>query len=168
MTEHAPSHMKLRAARPEDSRKIWEWRNEQSAREASFNTSVIPYADHERWFSQRLNDPKSRMFIVVNSSGRDVGYVRFDIVRDSAEISMSIDKDERLRGIGAQAIQTASNHLLVTESLREIMARIKCNNAASMAAFKRAGFVFRNRSQYAGIDVSEMIYRRKPDAHSKR
>lgn len=150
----------LRSAVSEDCRRLWEWRNERRTREASFNPDPIPYEVHERWFARKLSDPCTRIFIVVDPRGRDIGYVRFDIVDGEAEISVSIDKAERGKGYGTAAIKTGSDHLLREESVQRIVAYIKTDNLASIAAFKKAGFVLRGRKRIAGVEACEMVYTR--------
>src|SRR5437899_695344 len=91
----------LRPATWEDSRRIWEWRNEEATREASFNTGEVSYEEHERWFSRKLVDPNTRIFIVADLQGGELGYLRFDIKDNEAEISVTIDKNKRRSGYGS-------------------------------------------------------------------
>lgn len=161
MPEPMPDQISLRHATLEDCRRIWEWRNEEATREASFNTSYIPYEEHERWFSRRLSDPHTRIFIVMNAQGREIGYVRFEIREGQAEISVSIDKDKRGKGYGVAAIKSGSDHLLASEPVQRIIAHIKRDNPASMAAFGRAGFVLQGYKQIADVEAYEMIYEGK-------
>ena len=46
-----------------------------------------------------------RIFIAEDGQGDEVGYVRFDISKGEAEISVSIDKNERGKGYGIEIIK---------------------------------------------------------------
>ncbi len=158
MPEPASIHVTFRPAVSEDCRRLWEWRNEQATRESSFSAEYISFEEHERWFTRKLAGPNVRIFIAVNARGREVGYVRFNIVGEEAEISVSIDQDERGKGYGTAAIRGGSNHLLMSGSVRRIIAHIKRDNPTSLVSFQRAGFTLRGHKQIAGVDAYEMIY----------
>ena len=152
----------LRPATQQDCRRVWEWRNEPETREASFDTSYIPYKDHERWFSRRLPAPDTRIYIVLDGGGREVGYVRFDISEEQADISVSLDKDERGKGYGTAAIRRGSGQLLAEGYAKRVLAYVKRGNAASKAAFQRAGFALAGMKDVAGTQAYEMVYKGAP------
>ena len=137
---------------------MWEWRNEPVTREASFNTNYVPYEDHERWFSQKMKDPNARIVIILNPSGREVGYVRFTIVDEKAEISVGVDGVERGRGYGTEAIRRSSDELLATGEVKHILASIKGGNAASIAAFQHAGFTPTAVKEISGVLSHILVY----------
>lgn len=157
----------LRPATLQDCQTVWEWRNEQATRDASFNTRYIPYEEHKSWFVYKLTDPHSRIFIVENTQGRDVGYIRCDLINQEATISVSIDSSERRKGYGTAAIRSASELLLGAEPVHRVIAHIRRDNPASMAAFERAGFVLQRYTQIEGVDACEMIYEGKAGARAQ-
>jgi len=163
MLEGTSSEVRLRPAAPDDCRRIWEWRNEQSTREASFNKDPIPFEEHERWFGQKMTDPLTRIFVVLNRDGQEIGYLRFDITGDEAEISISIDRTQRGKGYGIAAIKIGSDQILATEPVRRIVARILRGNDASIAAFQQSGFVLRGYNQTVGVDACELTYEGSSD-----
>jgi len=148
----------LRPVDSDDCRRIWEWRNEQDTREASFNVDYISFEQHHNWFINKLADPGVRIFIATDREGREIGYVRFDISGEEAEISVSIDQNERGKGYGTVAIRNASNHLLRTQSVLRIVAHIKRDNPASKVTFERAGFALRGYKEIEGVEAYQMIY----------
>jgi len=158
MVEPVSTRITLRPALPQDSKRLWEWRNEQATREASFNTKYIPFEEHERWFACKLTDPYTPIFIAINSNGREVGYVRFEIVGEEAEISIGIDKVERGVGCGVAAIKSGLDQLMTTKHLERIVAYIRRANTSSMAVFERAGFTLQGYRQIAGVEACEMVY----------
>ncbi len=164
MPEAMSNRVAVRPATPQDCRAVWEWRNEQATREASFNTRYIPYEEHKSWFAHKLTDPHSRIFMVANAQGRDAGYVRFDLVNQEATISVSIDSNERRKGYGTAAIKSAADLLLGTEPVHRVIAHIRRDNPASVAAFERAGFVLQGYTQFEGVDACKMVYEGKASA----
>ena len=152
----------LRSAGREDCRRLWEWRNELVTRESSFNTQYIPYEDHERWFSNKIQASDMRIFIILDAYGREVGYVRFNILAEQAEISVSVDSAQRGRGYGPAAIRLGSEQILAAGTVKHVVAHVKSNNPASISAFRRAGFIVRGLKEVAGTEAYEMVYEVTP------
>jgi len=148
----------FRLATPEDCRRIWEWRNEPATRESSFDDQIIPYEDHESWFLSKMQDPGIRIFIAMNEENLDIGYVRFNISAADAEISISVDKDQRGQGIGSATIQGASDQILSSDAANRVIAYVKDDNPASLKAFRRAGFSTTQTKEMAGVLAHEMVY----------
>ena len=132
--------MTLRLATLDDCRILWNWRNEATTREASTNTDVIPYGDHEKWFSRKLGSRDTQIFILVDAFCHRVGYVRFSIEEDEAEISVSVDEAQRGKGYGSAGIRQGSDRLISSGLVKRIIAHIKPENLASLNSFRSAGY----------------------------
>jgi len=130
----------LRTARADDALAVWEWRNDPSARAASFSDAAIPYPEHEAWFATRLADPTTRILIAHAPDGAALGYVRFRVEESTAEISIGMAAASRGRGWGRAAIARASADLFAQGTVRCIVAHVKPQNEASLRAFAGAGF----------------------------
>lgn len=153
---NGPGGLALRAAGREDSRRLWEWRNEGETRLASFHTDPIPFEQHEHWFAERLADPRTRLFVILED-GRPVGYVRFDLAPPLAEINLGLDPTARGRGLGAAAIRLASEQIRA-EGITTVRARVRPENARSVAAFHRAGFVRRGTVRVGEVEAVELVF----------
>ncbi len=160
MSETRPAQVALRPAASGDCRRLWEWRNEAATREASFNRNPIPYPEHERWFSRKVQDPDTRIFIVLDEAGREVGYLRFDIHADGAEIGVGMDKAERGRGYGSAAIRLGSDSILDSGDVTRVVAYVKTENPASLGAFRRAGFIDAGVKRIGDMTAHELSYER--------
>lgn len=158
MPDPKAPEVRLRPADQDDCQRLWEWRNETVTRESSFNTRPVPYQDHQSWFSRKLADPATKIFIAEDAEGRQIGYVRFDIQENHAEISVSVDQRERGKGYGPIAIRLGSDELLSSKSVKCISALVKATNPASIAAFRRAGFVVRGTERIAGAETLKLVY----------
>lgn len=123
---------------------IWQWANDPDVRAVSFAPEPIAYADHVEWFETRLADIDCRMYIAedITADGHSapVGQVRFERKGQQAVISVSLDRQFRARGHGARIIELACRAYLAATDTQIINAYIKADNAASLAAFKKAGF----------------------------
>jgi len=143
------SDIALRAADEDDVRAFWAWRNDESARAASFSPEPVPFDQHERWYRERLADPHTLLHVVVGPDAQPVGYVRFALAGGEAEISIALDASTRGRGYGTAAIDRGCEALLRGGLADRIVARVKLGNEISRRAFLRAGFVERVRSDDA-------------------
>jgi RimJ/RimL family protein N-acetyltransferase len=143
------SDIALRAADEDDVRAFWAWRNDESARAASFSPEPVPFEQHERWYRERLADPHTLLYVVVGPDAQPVGYVRFALAGGEAEISIALDASTRGRGYGTAAIDRGCEALVRGGLADRIVARVKLGNEISRRAFLRAGFVERVRSDDA-------------------
>ena len=139
----------LRPATLRDGRMILRWRNEPSIVRQCLHPRIIPAAEHLKWFHSRLKDPRTRIYILQDSQGTDVGQGRIDLRRGMAEISLSLRRSSRGRGLGCAAIESLTRHAL-RSGARKVIARIKMDNPASVIAFIKAGFNFLRCSKAAG------------------
>ncbi len=155
-----PAPIPLRPAAEEDCRLLWEWRNEPATREASFNTGTIPYDRHGEWFPRKLKVPDTRIFIVRDADGRGVGYVRFHIEGEEAEISVSLDPAERGKGYGTAAVRLGTETMLASGPGRRVVGFIKPGTEASVRSFEKAGFARKGMKRVEGTDVIEMAVER--------
>ncbi|WEK53886.1 MAG: GNAT family N-acetyltransferase [Candidatus Cohnella colombiensis] len=128
----------LRQATLSDSRTIWEWRNDETTRQMSFDANLVPWETHELWFERSLQNPNRKLYIFQNES-TSVGLIRLDIDNDQAEVSINLSPNLRGKGYGTRAIVEM---LSVAKDLgiKEIIAKIKPENIASIQSFSSAGF----------------------------
>jgi RimJ/RimL family protein N-acetyltransferase len=150
----------LRAAGPDDCRHVWELRNEASARAMFFHGDEIPYADHRRWFLAKLHDPDLLFLIVVDDGGRPVGYVRCALQDGVGEVSIALDPAARGRGYGRRALRDSAARFFAERPLRCLRAHVRPGNAASLVAFRNAGFVEHGMTAVDGQPAHELVLER--------
>ncbi len=124
----------LRPAGPADSAQVLGWNGAAEVRARSLDPRPIDPADHARWFAARLADPACALWI-VEVAGAPAGVVRVDGLPDAARISIAVDPAWRGRGVGRAAIALACRAAGVP-----VVAEIRLDNHASVAAFAAAGF----------------------------
>ena len=156
--------IELRDATAQDCRMIWQWANDPDIQAVSFSPAPIAYEDHVKWFEARLADADCRMYIAEDvADGRHpvpVGQVRFERQGPEAVISVSLDRKFRARGHGARIIELASRRYLAATDAQVINAYVKPENAASLAAFKKAGFASEKRIAVANQPAHHLMLAR--------
>jgi RimJ/RimL family protein N-acetyltransferase len=131
-------NLNLRNADEYDRHLIWVIRNEPEVREASFNTSEIPWEDHKKWYAKALTDPTITMFM-IELDEIPIGTIRFNQEDDEATVSIAISDGFRGMNYGTVALQMACEKYLETHKTK-IIAYVKCGNVRSTKAFDKAGF----------------------------
>ncbi len=139
---HERGAVTLRPAGADDCWSLWEWRNEEGARQASFDPRPILREEHASWFARRLADLAETIFI-ASAQGREIGYVRFDVVvdGDEARVSVALAPDARGHGYGPEAISAGVRAFTARRPGCRVTALIREDNHRSEAAFRHAGFV---------------------------
>jgi UDP-2,4-diacetamido-2,4,6-trideoxy-beta-L-altropyranose hydrolase len=138
--------LRLRRAREDDSRLLWEWANDPAVRAAAFSTAPIPWEQHKVWFAGKMfagkmNDRSCDILIAENDAGRGVGQFRVDWRSAlEGEIDVSVTAEFRGTGYGAVLIELGVGNILAERGER-LHAFVKTENQPSQSAFERAGFI---------------------------
>ncbi|MBU0477134.1 GNAT family N-acetyltransferase [bacterium] len=155
------SELTLRDGEKKDCKLLWEWRNEKSVREASFNSKYISYEEHKKWFQKKIKSRKEKISIIESEFGKEIGQVRFDFNSPgAAEVSIIIDKTERGKGYGIQALRLFCEHTFKNYPIKNITAHIKQKNTPSLRIFKKSGFTINRLKEVKGFSCYEMILER--------
>jgi len=135
------SKLRLRRAREDDCRLLWEWASDPHVRAWSFSSASIPWKEHVTWFTQKLRDPNCFIFIAMDDQDRPIGQVRFDMTSDcEAEIGLSIDGSNRGERYGSLLIELSVAEMFRGAGVKTINAYIRRENQASCKAFENARF----------------------------
>ena len=100
----------VRAVKASDSMAIWEIRNSEVSRRTSKNPNLIPFHDHEIWFTRRLNLANDEPYLVAVLRSEVFGYARAD--RNSAgelEVSIAIARARHSSGFGKKLLSELEN-----------------------------------------------------------
>jgi RimJ/RimL family protein N-acetyltransferase len=132
--------LSLRSATRADETLLLEWRNDPSTRSSAFNDGVVSVEEHHAWLERKLADPAS-VILIAEEEGEPVAQVRFDRVDCGvAEIDISVARTSRGRGIGGKVIGLAVPEAVSLLGAKQVIARVKPNNKASLNLFAGAGF----------------------------
>ena len=133
--------LKLRRASAVDCKTVWEWRNDPRTRRFAFNTTEIPFAQHQQWYRDVMSNSQQQLLIgMVNS--HEIGVLRYDKLDSGWEISVYLDPDLHGLGLGNKLISAGNQWLSKNlASPHRVIARTVPNNTASCKAFRKAGFL---------------------------
>jgi RimJ/RimL family protein N-acetyltransferase len=134
------SMLYFRFAEPEDVEDLFIWRNDNITRQASFNTAQISFEEHKKWFEETLADPKRNLFIICDKQCNKLGQIRFDKKEDIAEINITINPNYRNQGAGSLALSKSIIIYNNNFDVKQVIAKVKKDNTASLKAFQKAGF----------------------------
>jgi RimJ/RimL family protein N-acetyltransferase len=133
----------IRLANSDDCKLYFDWTNEPLTRQQSFNSEPILFEYHEAWFNRRLADENSVLF-VVEFNKNPIGQIRFQIEKNTATISYSLDENYRGKGLGfwilKKGVDALRNNLYNTFPNLEIIGFVKYENIASVKVFRKLGF----------------------------
>jgi N-acetylneuraminate synthase len=156
--EVAPA-ISLQPAGPEDEGRVWVWNNEPDTRRASLRSDIIPWHDHRHWFAARLADPQTSLWIVQTPTDGAVGSVRIERRAEEDVLSIACTPGVRGQGIGARAIAAAAEQHARSGRGTVLVAFVKPDNAASLRAFERAGFVRDGSREVEGQALEVYVFR---------
>jgi UDP-2,4-diacetamido-2,4,6-trideoxy-beta-L-altropyranose hydrolase len=148
--------LRLRRAGMEDAESLWRWANDPVTRQASYKIDPIPWEAHQAWLQRLLSSPVSDVvFIATDPANEGVGTVRFRKTGQEGEISLSLAPPMRGKGLGSKLIRLAAFRVLDEGFCREVRGWVKVSNAASVGAFRRAGFLENGRALRTGVESIE-------------
>lgn len=134
------SDIEIRTARPDDSEKLFQWRNHASIREVSRDANLIEWQDHQRWFASVLTD-SGKMLLIGWREELPIGVVRFDMQNDEAEVSIYLVPDGGFSGQGQSLLQSAEQWLAANyPEIHMIRAHVLGSNIRSQRLFVGAGY----------------------------
>lgn len=151
--------MNLRRAQKSDMEFLFNLRNEDSVRAASWSTDRVEMSAHQAWLDSSLQNPK-RILYIIEVDGKSAGQVRFDIDDGgkTVEISTSVSGGFQGKGIGSSSLRAADKILFENfPDIDKIFAHIKADNPASINAFLKAGYANQGKVDYEWHECIEMV-----------
>ena len=136
-------NLSMRLAGRQDSKYIWQWRNDEQTRAMSINTEYVEFAQHCAWYDKELDSDTSVVLIAfLSDTSTRVGMVRFDSRLDSALAEVSINLNPDFRGLGlSSAVLSLAIAKFLPEGIKTVVAKVKLENTPSQALFEKMGFV---------------------------
>jgi len=139
-----------RLANIDDMELYFFWANDPNVRKNAFSCNQIPWDIHQKWFTEKLADRNSFLYVIENN-GHAIGQVRFDIIDDKAEIGYSMDKECRGKGYGLNMLNAAIDSFTADmgkhAEVMTLVAKVRENNIPSNKIFTGAGFDNKNKNE---------------------
>lgn len=150
----------FRPAVLDDCRRYYQWRKEDTVREASFEGDMPEYSEHESWFREKMRDPNCHMY-VITVEGKEAAQVRFENTGTISVISISVAPEYRGKRLGSKAISFFSRMMVEEKGSRRIEAYIKKGNRSSLRAFTGSGYISDGDVLIKGQEAVRLIYELK-------
>lgn len=131
---------KLRNAEAGDVDLYYNWANDRSVRINAFNSNDIPYENHVKWFSGRLENSSVKLFVLENAV-EQIGQIRLEEEKNNWVVNYSIDKNFRNKGYGTVIAKLVIEKMLNMGVNTKLIARVKKDNIPSSKVFVNLGFV---------------------------
>jgi RimJ/RimL family protein N-acetyltransferase len=135
------SPISMRIANCNDVDLYFEWANDEEVRQFSFQQDKIKFDEHVNWFKSKIENQNFLFLIFFNEKNIAIGQVRINKNEEEVIIGISIDKRFRGFGYSFRMLNFACKYYFKNHSENEISAYIKLENKASIAGFKKAGFL---------------------------
>ncbi|MBI5682425.1 MAG: GNAT family N-acetyltransferase [Deltaproteobacteria bacterium] len=132
--------IEIREIQDDDINDLFNWRNHPDVRKNFFNSDLISWDEHEKWFKAKIKDSYTSIYIAC--SGKDkVGSIRFEDKSDVIKVSIMLNPDFLGKGVGSSVIRIGTERFIKEKNPdKPIHAEIKRENIASIKAFQKAGF----------------------------
>lgn len=155
--------MIVREARIDDSRFLFEWRNDPDTQKASLSTTEILWGDHEVWFSAALENPLIVFYIseALHPEKSQLGMCRFNISSDSkiAEVSINLNPLHRGKGLARKILHECIEVFVIHfPEINTLTATVRDENIPSMKIFLAENFLL--KQQIEGIAQLELNVKR--------
>ena len=136
------SAVSVRVAQMNDAERIFEWRNHETVRRASFSSEPILLEQHTAWLERTLADPE-RLILVGEQHGNAVGVVRYDIdpKTRAAEVSIFLAPECQGSGLGPALLAAGEAWLRGRHAdISYLTAHVKTDNRPSQTLFQQSGY----------------------------
>jgi len=123
-----------------DINDIFEWRNHPDIRKNFFDSEVITWNDHEKWFNEKLKDQDTTIYVAYHIENK-IGSIRFEANEYVIKISVMLNPLFLGKGLGLQVVKMGvEKYIREGTPDKSLIAEVKKNNIASIKTFRKAGF----------------------------
>ena len=149
-TQDTCQRITILRATDNDSKDIWEWRNDELTKQMSITTDSVSWETHSSWYQKSLVNPNRYLYIGFLNDSEKIGMCRFDLDSNTniAEVSINLNPQHRSKKLSSQLLsQTIAKYLV--EKNTALSATIKKTNIGSIKCFTKCDFTFeREDSDY--------------------
>jgi len=152
------SKVTFRKANLSDINLYFNWLNDPEVRAKSFNSSIIKWEDHVKWFTDKISNPDYYFYLFQNQNLDYIGQVRIQKVKDNnSVIGVSVCSEQRGMGYGSIILIESCKDFLKLNNSFIINAYIKNNNISSKNIFEKAGFSFLENINYYNFNTDHYV-----------
>ena len=130
----------IRAAKFEDAKLVYDWRNHPEVRVHCRESDPIDYQVHIQWFEKACQS-NNQLILIGELDDIPIGVIRFDIVKNEAEVSIFMNPTLVSRGLGTEILLEAEKFLKSNNpSISILNAEVLGDNIASHGLFFNCGY----------------------------
>ena len=140
--------IRVRRAVESDMQVCFEWANDASVREQSYNQKPISLHEHSDWFHQKLNDPDC-FFYIMEIDQKPGAQIRFQVNGIDAVLGYLLDRKMRNKGLGTSILSLGIEKFI--QDLQRpvnITGYVKDSNIRSQHSFEKLAFVKTISTEY--------------------
>ncbi len=138
----------VRSVTNEDIDIVFKWVNDPLTRAMSYSDQPIEYANHVKWFGNRINDASNPYFI-FEKDGKAIAQIRFDVKEEIAVLSYLIGEEQRGKSLGTWILAEGIRQLKQKVStVKTVVGYVKETNIASCKSFEKLRFHKEKAGQY--------------------
>jgi UDP-2,4-diacetamido-2,4,6-trideoxy-beta-L-altropyranose hydrolase len=136
----------LRRATEQDAQLYFTWANDPVVRRNAIHQEPITWETHIAWFTRRLRDTDSYLYLLLSPTGEPIGQVRleFDGPESTGIIDYSLAPAYRGQGLGQVLLRRALQRLRHDRPAptgSSVQGQVKSSNQASARVFEQLRFV---------------------------
>ena len=139
----------IRKARLEDELLLLEWVNNLDSLSTKIeNNEIIAPLQHKKWFMERLNDPNTYIWIIINEEKISVGQIRFQNKTEKyLDVDIYVLREEREKSIGHKALKLAAESV----EFSPLRAIVKKTNVRSYNFFISNAFTLQSEDEFKWV-----------------
>ncbi len=126
----------IKEATKEDCLLLYNWVNEESVRQNSFNSNIIDYEEHIIWFNDKLSS-KNCTINIFYLNNTPIGQIRLEIINNIGEIDYSIRPESRGKGYGNILIKMFEEKIKLNNEVKILKGKVKKSNLKSQKVFEK-------------------------------
>jgi spore coat polysaccharide biosynthesis protein SpsF len=150
--------LKFRKAELCDVDVYFKWLNDLQVRENSFDSRIVIWENHVRWFNEHIKNPNYFLYIFQDINNENIGQVRIQKISEiESIIGISICSNHRGLGYGQKMLIEVCNEYFKVFNNSIINAYIKNNNISSRKMFEKAGFSWLRNILYKNFNTDHYI-----------
>jgi len=148
-TQDMIQRISILRATENDSKDIWEWRNDELTRKMSITTDKLSWETHSSYYEKSLVNQNCYFYLGFLNNCIKIGVCRFDVDVNTniAEVSINLNPQQRSKKLSSQLLSQAITKFC-EERNTDLAATIKKSNIASIKCFTKCGFTFEREDKY--------------------
>ena len=151
----------VRKVSVEDSKVIFDWRNDDLTRKMFRTSELVEYERHFKWLSTTLKNANRCLLMCESEEAKPIAVVRFDLEGQSAELSINLSPLERGKGLAPECLALAKDYFEEQyPSVSKLIAEIKNLNIASRKSFEKVGFTLDREAEgfwHFSVSINKII-----------